>query len=525
MVRQLLCSLFFSLLVVSLHAQALHIHYNVYKDSVYYVQNGKSVPKPLVQKGNEVVLHVENYNNYLYDVAVDIDNQKIPISNGSTANLLGSLGGKDLSPLNFLFKGSDQLLGAFKFFPTLTGKSLVEGSGFTVTEEEKARQEKVARLKKLETDFNAAKDNLFALDSELKTMQEQVQQKVAAQRLQIFALEELNHIRYDPFLSPDQIKKLSAEYMERIFQEKDPNKIDLDQVLSVADAHADLPKSIQEYRNKTEKYATLTRNCERLMTEFALYDFPESNLAEFKTKAQSFVGAVKTKTQSYQENTAMLEAALPKVTPLDPKSVSALRTTYLELNNNSFSKTYRQSAAGEKITMKIKLTPAGGEQTAAAKSMELAPVEVSVYGGMRVRASVGLSFGSFFNRPQSFFVRDSTLQSSDKDAFVPVMTSFVHFYAPSRHALSVAGSFGVGFPFGGGENLQAISFFLGPSFMFGRSERIVLNTGLMGAKTEALSQGYQVGDYYNSSANLAPTTSVYTLGYYVGVSFNLSGGM
>ena len=104
------------------------------------------------------------------------------------------------------------------------------------------------------------------------------------------------------------------------------------------------------------------------------------------------------------------------------------------------------------------------------------------------------------------------------------MTSFIHFYAPSRKAVTVAGSFGIGFPLGGGENLQSISFFLGPSLLFGNSERIVLNAGIMGGKVERLSQGYKLGDYYTSDANQAPTASVYELGYYLGISFNLSGG-
>ena len=526
MLRQLLCSIVALFLVETLCSQELHIHYNVYRDSVYYVQNGKTTHKPLVRKGSEVLLHVENYNNYLYDVTVDVNNEKIQVaSGGGISNILGQLGGGlGGSPLSFLFKGGDQLLGAFKFFPSLSGKSLTEGSGFVKTEEEKAIQEKVARLKKLEVEFNSAKDNLFALDNELKTIQEQAQQRLTAQRLQAFAVEEIKSIRYNPRLEPSQIKKLSGEYMDRIFQEKDPNKIDLDQVLKIADAQAELPKFIQEYQNKSEKYAATANNCERLMVEFKQFDFPESNLEEFRTKAISFVAAAKTKTSSHRENADMLKETLPKITTLDPKSVAELRTTYLELANNSFSKTYRQTASGEKLQMKIKLSPAGTPQPPNAKPIELAPVEVDVFGGMRVRASVGLNFGAFFDRPQAFFVRDSTLQSNEKDAFVPVMTSFVHFYSPSPRALSVAGSFGVGFPLGGGENLQSISFFLGPSFLFGKSERIVLNAGLMGGKTEKLSQGYQLGDRYVSDANLAPTTAVYALGYYVGVSFNLSGG-
>jgi hypothetical protein len=90
--------------------------------------------------------------------------------------------------------------------------------------------------------------------------------------------------------------------------------------------------------------------------------------------------------------------------------------------------------------------------------------------------------------------------------------------------MSIAGSFGVGFPLGGGENLQSISFFLGPSLLFGKGERIVLNAGIMGGKKEALSNGYQVGDPFGPESIDAPITTIYALGYYLGVSFNLAGG-
>jgi hypothetical protein len=174
--------------------------------------------------------------------------------------------------------------------------------------------------------------------------------------------------------------------------------------------------------------------------------------------------------------------------------------------------------------MQLKLSPIDSLERKGIKTIELTPVVVNVFGGMRVRASVGLNFGQFFSRPQTFFIRDSVLQSSNKDAFVPVMTSFVHFYAPSPRAVSIAGTFGVGFPLGGGENLQAISFFLGSSLLFGKGERIVLNAGIMGGKKEQLSQGYKIGDAYGLESIEAPTTSVYALGYYLGVSFNLAGG-
>ena len=508
-----------------LSAQDLHIHYNVFRDSVSYIQNGKPTEKPSAKKGSIVQLHVENYNNYLYDVSVEVEKEEVTVANSSPAGLLGSLlpgGGSGSMPLSFLFKGGDQSLGGFKFFPSLSGADLKEGSGFATTKEEAERQERVALLKELEADFGAAKDKLIKMDSELKTMQDQVQQKLAAQRLQTFAVEEVNNIRFNQRLEPSQIKALTAEYMERIFQEKDPNKIDLTQLLKIADTQNELPNTIREYRKKADQYSTNTGTCELLMEDFRKFDFPQSNLKEFRTAAESFVTAAKSKNLSHQENALMLESKIEDLGTLDPKTLSELRTTYLELNNNSFSKTYRHTASGEKLSMKLKLSPTDSMQHHGMKTIELAPVSVSVFGGMRIRASVGLNFGQFFSRPQEFFVRDSVLQSSDKDAFLPIMTSFVHFYTPGTQSVSIAGSFGVGFPLGGGENLQSISFFLGPSFLFGKSERIVLNLGLMGGKTEQLTQGYQLGDSYYSDANLAPTTSVYALGYYLGVSFNLN---
>lgn len=516
-----------ALIVVSrsLAAQDLHVHYNVFRDSVTYIQNGKPTNKPSVKKGSEVVLHVDNYNNYLYNVAVEVENTEISVATSSNpSNILSQIGGGAAMPLNFLFKGGDQMMGAFKFFPSLSGSDLNEGSGFAKSEEERAKQARVAQLRKLEADFGRTKDQLFAIDNELKSMQEEVQKKLNSQRLQTFAVGEIDQLRYNPHLEPEQIKKVTAEYMERIFMEKDPNKINLDKVLQIADMQTELPKTVQGFRKNADRYASNAVACELLMNEFRKFDFPESNLDEFRSSGEAFVVAAKNKTLSHQENAAMLEEKIESIPTLDPKALSELRNTYLELHTNKFSKTYRHSATGETLKMKLKLTPIDSLQRQGMKTIELAPVAVSVYGGMRVRASVGLNFGQFFARPQSYFVRDSVLRSGNRDAFVPVMTSFVHFYAPSRRAVSVAGSFGVGFPLGGGENLQSISFFLGPSLLFGKSERIVLNTGIMGGRVERLSQGYQVGDRYFSDANQAPTASVYELGVYVGVSFNLTAG-
>jgi hypothetical protein len=507
-----------------LFSQKLDVHYDVFKDTFYFSQNGRPVAVPKVKKGQQVVLHVENYNNYLYDVSLKVEGENVPIASSSAPVMLGGMGNlTGFSPMNILFKGSEQMMGAFKFFPTLSGNDLREGSGFVKTEEERMRQEKVAKLRKLETDFGKTKDQIFSLDNELGALQEQAQQQMKTQRIQAFAINEVNQIRYNSHLEPRQIKRLSGEYMEQIFAEKDPEKIDLNQVLKIADQQNEMPKAIQEYRKKADRYSSNSASCELILKEIKKFDFPESNLSEFVRSAESFVTAARGKSSAHLENAAALEEFSQNAPKLEPKTLSALRTTYLELHNNSFSKTYRHTAAGEKLDFKVKLSPIDSLKRQGMRDVELAPVTVSVYGGMRFRASVGLTFGQFFNRPQLYYVRDSILLSSNKDAFAPILTSFVHFYAPSKRSVSIAGSFGVGFPLGGGENLQSLSFFLGPSLLFGQGERVVLNAGLMGGRVERLTQGFSVGDQYISGANQAPTSPVYELGYYLGISFNMGG--
>jgi len=141
-----------------------------------------------------------------------------------------------------------------------------------------------------------------------------------------------------------------------------------------------------------------------------------------------------------------------------------------------------------------------------------------------VNASIGVAFGQLFSQPQSFFVRDSSIRSEDKDSFFPIVTSFFHFYGQTAGNTAFGGSFGIGLPIVSSGGVQSASFFLGPSLIIGRGERIVVTSGIMGTRVERLAQGYEVGDRFISQANNVPTKTVYELGYFLGLSFNVLGG-
>jgi len=86
--------------------------------------------------------------------------------------------------------------------------------------------------------------------------------------------------------------------------------------------------------------------------------------------------------------------------------------------------------------------------------------------------------------------------------------------------VTIGGSFGVGIPLSG--DFKSPSFLLGPSIFAGKSERIVISAGLMGAKASRLAQGYKINDHFGAENQPIPTRTRYELGYFLSATFNLA---
>ncbi len=514
-------SLFFPLALAAqlLSAQDLHIYYDAYSDSVYYLLGGKPVDRPIVRKGNQVFMHVHNYNNYLYRAEVKTDRRESALAQGSSLSPLSKLlskgGGGNIAGLFF---GATDAGGEI---PDLDLEDQLNRGGFGI--DKAAMKKLVEEMQTLETQFTETQDELETLDKDMVKIQKKVQNALETQQIQAFAAEEIQRLRYDPRLSPAQIKKLTAEYMTRIFDDTDPQQLDLSKVLEKANAAELLNTQKAEYDKKLAEY---DEKVEVLKTTYgalqdARFNFENSNVGAFRGAAKKLVASSEKNKEIHRTNIGRVEGKMGEIASLDAQTLTQLRTDYLITMENDFSKTIREAASGDKMSLQVLLTPA---VDSGAAIRELAPIEVAVYGGFQVNASVGLSFGQFFTRPLEYFVRDSTIQSSKLDAFTPYLSSYFHFYSQSRGAVSAGGSFGVGIPLGNGAGFESLAFFLGPSLMFGRNDRIVLSAGIMGGKTRQLAGGYSVGDTFEADADLLKTESRYNLGYFVGLSFNLLGG-
>ncbi|MCB0531347.1 MAG: hypothetical protein H6574_09770 [Lewinellaceae bacterium] len=505
-----------------LGAQDLHIYYDAFTDSVFYMQNGQVVDQPKARKGSNVMLHVQNYNNYLYNVSVKTQEATVQVGQANPFNLGGLLPGG--MPTDLFFGNGNE---PGKFTPPTIGIPQMSGAGASAEElQRKALREEMSALQEK---FNEAFLEQKQLFTKIETAQNSLQLEVEGQQVQAFVASELQNLRYNPSLEPRQIKKLSQEYMVRIFGEEDPKAINLTTVLEKTDAAGQIKKLQQEYDTNVKAYSETVGVMEVTSVSISDPKFDDpglklENFGAFKSTANQYTAVAIANLETFRGNLKEMNTKLTNVKSLDVQTLTDLRLTYLTVMENDFSKTYRQTVGSENLEMSLRFTPIDSTNIKGVSTKQLAPITLSVYGGLRINASLGVGFGQFFDRPLDYYVRDSIIGSTEKDAFNPYLTSFVHFYRQSRSDVSLGGSFGVGIPLGGENGLDNVAFFLGPSLVLGRGQRIVLSAGLLGGKVNKLNGGYEVGDTFARDSSELQTESRYELGYFVGLSFNLVGG-
>ncbi len=506
----LLCVPFF------LPAQDLHIFCDAYNDSIYYMRNNRPVENALVRKGDQIVLHVKNYNSYLYNIKLETEKTDLTLSQGQFGKGIaaGSGGG---NPFEMLLKSVG---GIFPSLPNLGGGILDDGNGFASASEEAAT---VSKIKKIELDLNRNLSGMQQTSQELRSLELDIKTELNTQKLRAFSIEEIDRLRYDPNLEPAQIKRLTREYAQLVFNESDPNKLTLDYLAKSSSNGSTLEKLVSDYDKKVGRYERFQQKTADLSRELLQFSIPNSNLSTFVDSTELAVETSKETVEGYQKNLGKLQAGLDGAYQTDPSKMAELRSSYISFMANDFTRTYRKVANGDNLTMQIKLEPIDSATHLGAYSKQLPPIPVKVYGGIRINTSVGIGFTKYFEAPKDYFVRDSIVLASDKDAFSPVLSTFIHFYSPMPGTISWGGSFGIGIPLGGDNNLQSISFFLGPSIVIGQGHNIVFTGGLSGGKVPKPSQGYAVGDRFESDPSLFATDLKYALGYFVGVSFNLLG--
>ena len=534
-----LCS--FLLMCSINYGQDLHVYYDVESNTTRYEYNGKQIKKPKVKKGGTVFLHVENFNNYLYKLEVKTKEKEYTVAtNGieSFSNVLnsasggigfgfaknnnnsnsGSIGMGDVVDYYGFSSGIEDLLAELENedFDSNSADSNSDSFGFA---ESSASQQEVSQLKAA---FSAVAHQMVATEKELKEVADGVVDYKEGQAIKDLALIETEKLKFNPALKPSQIKSLSSEYLQKALEANAPEDISLSSLIVQSDGRKNLTNKLTKLSSNHRRYQNQVKDLKDISSKLQLFNSQGtgtetlfSKIIEVHQNAEKVEANVK---KQREELVTLINSASNQ----DLEKQAALRYEFEAISSNEFKETFGAHADTDELKFDLKLQLKDSvTHTNAQSSLEMAAIQVPVFGGFKINASVGLSFGQFFNRPQDYFVRDSVILSDDLDSFHPIMTSFLHFYPQTPGLMGIGGTIGIGMPLTSNEGQQSLSFFAGPSIIFGNNERIVLTGGIMGGRVQRLAQGYEVGDIFISEADNVPVSFPYELGGFLGISFNL----
>lgn len=513
-------------------SQGLEIYVDAATGKNTFVSGKDTLDKPVIKRGESIDLYVLNYNNYLYEIEIEeslrqtsyfstgIDTTQIsglsPSSAGNTAFDLMSIimNPAGLMGMNPLAQGQLSLLGGLPF----------SSKGFADEEEDAMIRE----LEALEFQYEKVLEELAQTENNLQAIQQDVERMVNAKAIQAMATEEIRKLQYNPNLTVTQIKKLSDEYLQLVFGNTPADQIDMDQLWKIHQKGQEINLHLKNIDAERENYSSKLADIQQLALNLSpmkerikspyvmgIYEKIEQSLRESLDKGEKEKIRLNTTYES-------LSQAVEKPSPEEFQKLIELRYTFEEIRSNDFTYKYQTTAKEDMTELTVRLNPKDDLPSGVRlNSRKLVSVQIPAKGGLKINGSVGLGFGRFFDKPQSYFVReDSIIRAEDDDSFVPYLSSFIHFYTYRPTQVSFGGSFGVGIPVFSSQGQQSMAFFLGPSLFMGGAQRVTLTAGIMGAKVQTLSQGYEIGEVLDAPALGVPTMGRYRLGYFVGVSIN-----
>lgn len=505
-----------SLAIVPLFSQDLHIHYDAQTEAVKYLFDGEEIQKPKVKKGANVFLHIDNYNNYLYDVEVAVDDKVIQ-STGNAQAVLSMLSPSGMSGMSIsgFMDGFDS--GVSDDYANFENTEY-DGPGFGAASAEWAQ---VATLKQK---FDAAAVEMVKTEKRLQAIQAGIQEYKDAQEIKHLVVQEVNKIKYNPAFTPEQIKKLSKAYLEKGLEVGSVQEINLDQLLERNNQKKHLSKKLSLLDQAEKDYMTQTKTMAGLSVLLSDISLADVEFNQFKGTVDQVYEKAKVVEDNVKMQKEELQLLLQEAQTGNLNTLTAMHYEYEALANNDFSHTYRTEAVGDLTTLDVTFTRKDSlEFTKAKKEIKVAPIRVPVFGGIKVSTSVGLGFGQYFKRPQSYFVRNGEVIGENEDSFYPIISSFFHFYAQSPGNVNLGGAFGIGVPLNGADGFQSAVFFLGPTLIIGKEQRFAFTGGIMGGKVQRLAQGYEVGQTVGAEVAAVPVHYPYELGLFLGLTFNLGG--
>ncbi|MBK6929880.1 MAG: hypothetical protein IPH12_03095 [Saprospirales bacterium] len=503
-----------------LSAQDLQIYYDLFTDSITYKLDGKLVEKPKIRKGDFVVLHFTEFNPYLYNAEVDIEQSNSEEWSGGASS--GALG-----PASILMNTLLPMSGSADGSPGGGGiLSLLDMPLLGAGENSIKLRDLFANSRGADQILAEAQTQLHALtqiQAEMAQVYQEIQALEKSERAAQLASQHLDQLLLNPRIKPSLIRRIAAEYQDLIFPNKPASALQVTDAFEWQERPLVKRRLLQELQAKQQQFDAQLVGLAPIADQLSDLDAGSPALEAFAADLQRIVGKGGSLRQQLE---AYLAAQSEKsTTQLSLEEMLALQMKFRELAEQPFA--YPVAISVEKSTVIATAYFEPLDSTVStARDKKLATktktVKLETSGGLRISTGFGISFARMFTPLEEFSARENAIFAEESGVVQPFLTTFIHFYPNNHRSVTLAGSFGLGIPLST-SNLTTLNFYLGPSLLFGRGQRIVLSGGLTAGPAKRLAKGFEVGDPFDSDQGDIPTRTQYELGYFLGISFNLGG--
>jgi len=492
-------------------AQELNIFYNLYNDEVRYEQDGAAITEPKLHKGDVIVLHLTEFNSYLYAIKLEVSQDQY--DNGTT--------GVDASLMSNMMGGAVPIPGFGGATGTGTTSNLLDipiltinDSPITLTSLFGGRGS-AALLKELETTTADVSDLLDEMDKKAEKLNSLRHTALVSE----MATQYLDVLKLNPQLRPTFIKNMCRDYYQAVFQTDPTREIQLNDVLAMKDGASQFHSLISDLTGLNTNLGKKVKTLDALTRQFRSANVEETTAySNYSKQLVGFLGKSKDLNEQLAATLGNDQQGLHFPTALE---LSNLQLGLAEVLSNDFTYHSRIQVTGDRVDIKINVEKLEVEENKEREVLKSRQLHFEAKGGLKITGSVGLNFSQYLDPAQKYSINNGLIVGEDDGAFTPTVTSFIHFYSYSGKTVSLGGSFGIGFPLTGTNDNQSLQFFFGPSVIFGTSQRMILNFGLSGGRVNRLSRGFKVGDEFDVNLGDIPTSSPYDFGLFVGASFNL----
>ncbi len=506
----------FVMLSIPSWSQDIHIYYNVHQDSIWYMKNGKSITNLEIKKDNMVYFHLVEFNNYLYKATFDVTQTASSYLSSAT----DSSGVHGVLP-SFMSSLMGQGGGGLPFFNIpIFGNLLSTLSGVSSGQARGGLEE-----------IDECKEKLNELESE-KVQINQMIADINSRRKAMALLQGdfgfINNLCMSETIKPSTIKEMIMLYFKDVFMLNGTEKFDLSKINDLNSKLLECPQQEMALKSAMRNYTDNYKLLEKTVNRLKMSDHGIDNLYPLIKKFEQSSSTIMKSLQEFtveSQDSSMVAVAGGNIADYTPR-IQTFYLKYEEITNNNFTYTHSVKCEEKYLFYTLNLFRKPGMNQPASREAEpdkSVDVKITSYGATRLFTSVGLSASKFSQSPQKYFVKDDILEGQDIDPYLAMISTMIHLGFDFRGSVMPAISLGLGIPVTTSETIDNFSFLFGPSLFVGKKRQFVLSGGVQYSKVERLAKGLQVGDNIQIGEGEIPTVKKYSLGYFVGISYNLGG--